>query len=101
MTRYFTHYWLNQTWERERNRDYESGGGYLNHIAGNLFEERGVHAGDIVYVVTIIKGALYVCGKLVVGTMCDVDEAAAILNCEPEDLWEADEHIIAAASSYS
>lgn len=96
MPRYLTHYWLNQTWER--NRIDNSDGDLLDHIAGNLFRERGVRVGDMVYVVTVIKGSLYVCGKLMVGKICDVDEAAAALGCEPEDLWEADEHVLSSAA---
>ena len=97
MPRFFTHYWLNRTWERNRIR--ASDGELLDHTAGNLFQERGIRADDIVYVVSVIKGALYICGSLVVGKICDVDEAATILGFEPEDLWEADEHIISAAAT--
>jgi predicted HNH restriction endonuclease len=78
---------------------YSSEGDLLNHVAGNLFEERGVSVGDTVYVVTVIKGKLYLCGKLIVGKICDVDEAATILGCEAKDLWEANEHIIARAAT--
>ena len=31
--------------------------------------------------------------------ICDADAAAAILGCKPEQLWEAEEHIIAAAAT--
>lgn len=71
----------------------------MNHIAGNLFQERGVEIGDVIYVVTVIKGTLYVCGKLIVGQLCGVGEAADTLGCDPTDLWEADEHIIAIAAT--
>ncbi len=94
MPRYFTHNWLNRTWERNRKRASE--GEFLDHTAGNLFRERGIRVGDIVYVVSVIKGSLYLCGKLVVGKICDIDEAADILDYEP---WPADEHIIAAAGT--
>jgi hypothetical protein len=94
MPRFFTHYWLNETWERNRRR--ASDGELLDHTAGNLFQERGIQAGDIVYIVSVIKGSLYVCGKLVVGKICNFDEAAAILDYEP---WPADEHIIAAVAT--
>ena len=94
MSRFFTHYWLNRTWEWNRKR--ASKGELLNHTAGNIFQGRGIRTGDIVYVVSVIKGSLYVCGKLVVGMICDFDEAATILDYEP---WDADEHIIAAAGT--
>lgn len=94
MPHFFTHYWLNRTWERNRKR--ASDGELLDHTAGNLFQERGIRAGDIVYVVSVIKGSLYVCGKLMVEKICGTDEAAAILGYEP---WPAEEHIIAAAAT--
>jgi hypothetical protein len=98
MPRFFTHYWRNQTWEW--NREDASDGKLLDHTAGNLFYERGIRPGDIVYIVSVIKGSLYVCGKLVVGKISeDINEAATILGCESEKLWPADEHIIAAAAT--
>lgn len=89
MQRYFTHYWANKTWENNSNSE----GELLEHIAGNMFFKRGVQLGDIVYVVTVIKGNLYLCGKLEVGLFCNFDEASSILNTD--NLWEAEEHIIA------
>lgn len=97
MPSFFTHYWLNRTWERNRKR--ASDGDLLDHTAGNLFRERGVRAGDIVYVVSVINGKLHVCGKLVVEEIYEKDEAATILGYEPEDLWDADEHIISAEAT--
>jgi hypothetical protein len=92
--RFFTHYWLNETWER--NREYAAEGELLNHTGGNLFLKRGIGRGDIVYVVSVIKGALYLCGKLMVEKICDFDEAAAILGHDP---WDAKEHIMAGAAT--
>lgn len=89
MPRFFTHYW-----NRMQNRGSE--GELLDHTAGNLFKKRGIRAGDIVYVVSLVKGSLYVCGKLVVEKICDIDEAARILPYKP---WEANEHIIATAAT--
>jgi hypothetical protein len=97
MSRFFTHYWLNRTWEWHREDGSE--GYLLDHIAGNLFGQRGVCVGDTVYVVTVIEGGLYVCGKLIVGKVCNVDEAAATLRRSPEELWEAEEHIVAASAT--
>jgi len=96
MTRYFTHYWTNETWAwNSSNND------FLSHTAGNLFSARGVDIGDEIYVVTVIKGILYLCGKLVVGKICNRAEAAAILDSEANDLWEANEHLIASAATPS
>jgi hypothetical protein len=85
MPRFFTHYWLNRTWERNRRR--ASDGELLDHTAGNLFQERGNRAGDFVYVVSVIKGSLTSAAKLIVEKICDTDEAAAILDYEP---WPAE-----------
>src|SRR2546423_9880571 len=93
MPHFFTHYWRNRTWEWNRER---AAGEPLDHTAGNLFQERGIRPDDIVYVVSVIKGSLYVCGRLIVEKICGIDEAATILNFEP---WPADEHIIAKAAT--
>lgn len=92
MTRYFTQYWTNETWNYNRNGE----GELLNHIAGNLFKERGVKPGDIVYVVTVIKGKLYLLGKMKVAKVYNLEEAGAELSYE---VWEASDHLIAAAAT--
>jgi len=89
MPRFFTQYW---NWAQNRNSE----GDILDHTAGNLFHKRGIRVGDVVYVVSTIKGSLYLCGRLVVGKICDIEEAATILDYEP---WEANEHIIAEAAT--
>lgn len=94
MARYFTHYWKNSTWQREKECT-ESGfrERFLNHIADNRFVERDVEFGDSVYPVTVIEGVLYVMCKLEVSEVCDFEEAARRLGTR--DLWEASDHIIA------
>lgn len=94
---YFTHYWRNDTWEYNR-RDYPEGE-LLDHIAGNIFLQRGVEIGDTIYIVTVNKGKLYLCCKILVDKICGVNEAAADIGKNPEDLWQADEHIAASAST--
>ncbi len=93
--RYFTHYWTNKTWKWNASSSNE----LLNHTAGNLFNDRKVTIGDVVYVVTVIKGKLYVCGRLKVGIVCDLSEAARILNWGTDELWQAEEHLIAAEAT--
>jgi 5-methylcytosine-specific restriction protein A len=97
MPRYFTRYWKNSTWKQYQKAGFE--GKPLNYIAGDLFNKRHVSVGDLVYVVTVIEGELYLCGKLVVGKICDVNEAAAVLGRKPEDLWKANEHIVASSAT--
>ena len=100
MSKYFTHYWTNQTWiHQKKYSSIDSIGSLLVHTAGNLFSKRGIDIGDEIYVVSVIKGKLYLCGKLIVGKICNIEEAAAILNSEVGDLWEASEHIIASAAT--
>lgn len=94
--KYFTHYWSNKTWEREKSRNLV--GELLDHTAGNLFKKRGVEIGDAVYIVTVIKGKLFVSAKTIVRKICSETEAARILN--DSNLWEnATDHIIASEST--
>jgi hypothetical protein len=97
MTRYFTHYWQNETWFRGQEESYK--GQQLSYCASNLFRERGMKTGDEVYVVTVLSGALYVCAKMVVANVFDVDDAAAYLGRNPDDLWEANDYIVPSYSS--
>ncbi len=96
MSRYFTHYWKNLTWYQHQGT---GEGAPLNHTAGNLFRRQGVDVGDVVYVVTVLNGNLYLCGKMIVGMISDAHQAAKSLGCQPEDLWEASEHIVASATT--
>lgn len=77
MPRYFTQYWSNQTWNQQKK--YSDEKNLLNHTAGSLFNKRDIATGDEIYIVTVIKGRLYLCGKLIVSKICDRDEAAANL----------------------
>jgi hypothetical protein len=77
------------------NREYHVETALLDHISGNVFTERGLAPGDLVYVVTVLKGKLYLLGRMEVGLICTPQEAGAILGCDPEELWQADEHVIA------
>src|SRR5687768_6605146 len=94
--RYFTHYWTNDTWEDFR--EYRQGEP-LGHSASNLFLSRGVHSGDRVFIVTVLGGVLHLLCALDVERVCDTLEAADRLGCQPESLWEADDHIVASCST--
>jgi hypothetical protein len=48
-----------------------------------------------IYVVMVLSGKPYLCGKLVVGKICDAHRAAEDLGCQVEDLWEASDHVLA------
>lgn len=95
--RYFTHYWSNSTWQQHCAS--ATDGELLDHIASNVFLQRGVSPGDSVYVVTVLHGALYVLAKLHVAMVVDVETAAAALGASPESLWDAEDHIVAEAAT--
>jgi len=97
MTKFFTRHWRNDTWERLRQDDQE--GEFFDYIASDIFQSRGVSPGDVVYVVTVIKGKLYLCGCLTVGKICGITKAAKILKIKPDDLWQANEYIIPSEST--
>lgn len=90
---HFTHYWQNSTWEK--NQKINSKGALLTHLSGNQFKNRGIEIGDLGYVVTIKKGRLFLCGKLEVGSYCELSEAAKITGLTPDQLWQAKEHLVA------
>lgn len=91
MSRYFTHFWSNDT--IKNHKDWE--GLPLDHTAGDDFLTRGVKTGDIIYIVTILRGQLYVLARMVVAQICGPEEAAAILQEDPQELSYASDHVIA------
>lgn len=93
MTKYFTHYWRNDTWENNRTSKFADYA--LKHISGNDLKQRGIEVGDNVFVVTVKQGKLFLAGKLVVGKYCKLEEIAKEMNCKPSDLWDAKYHIVA------
>ena len=97
MSRYFTHYWKNSTWYRSQ--EWHADGDLLTYVAGNLFTKRGVEIGDTVYVVTVLSGNLYLCGKLIIGKICNAHEAARLLGRKAEELWDASEHVVASEAT--
>jgi Domain of unknown function (DUF3883)/Domain of unknown function (DUF3427) len=88
--RYFTHYWQNGTVERHR----ASGHSLLEYAASNVFVDRGVNSGDVVYPVTVLDGELYLVGRLEVERVCDAAKAEERLGYKP--FWTASDYVIAA-----
>lgn len=97
MPGFYTHYWTNETWEEMRELSGKKD--LLMHTASNMFCERHVESGDIVYVVTVIKGKLYLLGKMQVVEVCTRERAAELLGDDPENLWEANDHIVAESAT--
>jgi hypothetical protein len=95
MPRSFTHYWSNDTYRQAR----DDGDAGVESLYGNQFRRRGVQAGDLVYIVTVLQGRLFLLCKLRVERVCDEDEAAARFGCEVDDLDDAAEFVFAAAST--
>jgi hypothetical protein len=58
LPRYFTLYWKNETWERDKDYTLSGARGLLEHVADNKFLKRGVESGDFVYPVTVMEGVL-------------------------------------------
>jgi hypothetical protein len=88
MSRFFTYGW--QYAEARK----EPEGEPLGHAAGSRFSRRGIEPGDIVYIVAVHQGQLYLLGKMQVGAIVTKDEASRVLGSEP---YDAPEHLIASA----
>lgn len=87
----FTHYWKNDTFDHMRDSGNE--GEPLTHTAGNRFANVSVKKGDTVYVITVVKGELFLVGRMIVSQIVHGDaEAARLLG---GDVWSADDHLIA------
>jgi hypothetical protein len=97
LPRFFTQYWTNSTWIY--NAAVHTPGALLDHSAGNQFRDRGVTKDDEVYIVTVLEGVMHLLGKIRVGSVCDQAEAATALGTTPDSLWEANDHILAAAAT--
>lgn len=69
-------------------------GGLQAHAASNQFGR--VQAGDTVWLVTVRDGRLRLITRIVVGHRIGQAEATRLLGCEPDELWEAEYHILAA-----
>src|SRR5829696_8215479 len=89
MTRYFTHYWANDTAEKAQ----ALGEDRLEYVASNGFVWRGVSVGDVVYPVTVVDGVLRLLGSLEVGRVCDLEAASEELWYDP--WWEASDYLLA------
>ena len=70
----------------------EVGSNQLFRAADNRFRQRGVRAGDLVDIVTVIDGVLDVAGRILVGQVMDTEDARRILGTD--DLWETKDHLI-------
>ncbi len=94
MPRYFTCHWQNRSWCSDVNDEYAP----LRCAGGNTFRQKGVSAGDTVYVISLALGQVYLGAKMTVQRIVSRSEAMRILRSE--NLYEpADEWIIAKKGS--
>ena len=93
MTRYFTQYWRNDTWDRNFHDGHQ--GSLLDHTADNGFRKRhAVAAGDYVYIVTIRNGKLHLLCRGTIDRVTNQRGAAIALGTSANMLWEAADHIL-------
>jgi hypothetical protein len=93
MPRYFTTYWKNEQWERQRQR---AAGEPQGHISANNLRKKGIRPGDCLYVVTLIEGRLFLAGRIEVGEMLTQSQAESLFE---QSLYSADDHILAREGS--
>ncbi|NEQ96998.1 MAG: hypothetical protein F6K30_09770 [Cyanothece sp. SIO2G6] len=96
MTKYFTHYRTNEEWEDEQK--FSEPEGVLNHACSKKFRYMGISKGDWIFIVTILKGKLFLGGKIVVDRICkNRTEAQKIFGCDVDKLSDRNnnqEHLI-------
>lgn len=93
----FTHYWRNQSVD---NIVDDKAKEILEHAADDHFAQRGVSVGDQVYSGTMFNSQLFMIAKMVVGHLVhDQAEAAELLGCEPDELWQAADQLITARAT--
>ena len=88
MARYFTFHWQQRSWRPDVNSE----GKPIGSSGSNVFRQRGVLAGDVIYIVSLIEGYLYLGGKLTVSRIVTRQEAVQIRR--NPDLYRANEWVI-------
>lgn len=91
---YFTYLWRNESWCRKAELARE-GFGYLEYAASNRFRAAGVAPGCVVFIVTVIRGYLFLGGRIDVADVLDRRGAAEYLGMRADDLRGAREYIVA------
>ena len=86
--RFWTNYWKNRFWRDDVNKEHEP----VRHAAANTFRRSGVSPGDMVYIVSLADGQLFLGGRMTVKQIASKDDAVKILRTD--ELYEADEHAI-------
>jgi hypothetical protein len=95
---FYTYLWKNDTWAK---KDQLSKNGYskLDYAASNNFKSAGVSEGSTVFIVTVEKGVLHLGGYINVQNILNRSQAARYLGQPENELWQADEYIVAEQES--
>jgi hypothetical protein len=88
MVRYWTFHWQFRFWRNDINTEFEP----LDSSGSNNFVKRGVLVGDVVYVVSLSGGQLYLGGRMTVKQIVSRTEAVSIFRTQ--NLYHADEWVI-------
>lgn len=91
---FFLSLWKNETWKRKAE---QSSAGYpeLDYAAAEGFNEANIGPGDTIFIVTNIRGTLYIGGTITVDSVVGIDDAALHLGRAKETLWESEGYVIA------
>lgn len=88
MTRFWTCHWQFRYWRPDINRE----GQPICSCGSNTFTKRGVSVGDIVYVISLSKGQLYLGGRMTVKRVVSRRQALHLLR--NDNLYDAREWIV-------
>ncbi len=95
MPRYFTHYWNNAIVEYAMDSEEEESP--LEVTAGDGLTHSGVAVGDVVYIINVLKGDLFLIGRMRVGEILRGRSSA--WRRLKHRAWAAEEHLVAARGS--
>jgi hypothetical protein len=87
-TRFWMCHWQFRNWRPDINRE----GKPVRASASNSFRQRGVSVGDIVYVVSLNAGQLYLGGRMIVKRIVSRPEAVRLFHSD--NLYDAEEWVV-------
>ena len=76
--KYFTTYWKNDTWEKKK-KEAKSGTTTIDYATADDFKEAGVERGSLVFITTIIDGAMFLGGYINVYDILNKKDAESYL----------------------
>jgi hypothetical protein len=88
MASYWTCHWQFRLWRDDINTEFD----LIDGSGSNVFRKRGVAPGDMVYVISLSEGLLYLGGRMPVKRIVSRAQAVRILGSNT--LYEADEWVV-------